>query len=142
MEDQSLLRLQNETKSYGLSLFERLVRMEHLLNICGLTLSLNDLQKPVLDSGLKNNLSSLFTSVYLIRPNDEYASIVGSLDTQKLLDIAAHYSPVKQRSQILTGHSGDFVSPLYMLVAIDRKKPLDGFFLPNSTSLCCGGLVR
>ncbi|MBU1232088.1 MAG: HD domain-containing protein [Proteobacteria bacterium] len=140
MKEQSLLRLQNETKSYGLSLFERLARMENLLSICAIKLSLTDNhQRPALDNELKENVSSLFDSVYLVVPNGEYAPIAGFLATQKLKDIAVQYSPGNPKSQILIGQFSEFVSPVYMLVALDKKQPQDGFLLAEiNTSFLWG----
>lgn len=139
MTDQSLLRLQEDTKSYGLSLFERLVRMENLLNFCAITLSLSDNQLSVIDNELKDSMSSLFDSVYLVVPDKTDAPLVGSLERQKLKNIAAKYSSEQQQSQIVVSHSGEWVSPLYLLVALDKKQPEDGFLLAElNTSVLWG----
>lgn len=141
MEEQSLLRLQGETKSYGLSLFDRLVRMENLLNTCGLALSFNNQQHPALDKELKDNLSSLFNSVYLARPNGKYDPIVGSLERPKLEDLAARYSSVIQRSQIIVAHSDEHIPSVYMLVAVNKKQPLAGFLVAELNTSFLWGLV-
>jgi len=65
LEEQSLLRLQKDTKSYGLSLLERLVRMENLLGLYAVKLSFTGNQHLDIKKQLEDQMSLLFTGAYL-----------------------------------------------------------------------------
>jgi len=129
LEEQSLLRLQKETKAHGLSLFGRLVRMETLLGLYGIKLSFPEGASTEITRDLETQMNSLFKTVYLFTESGKHVPIIGSLDEQQVINVASQYSYHRQKNQLVVQPSDDFISPVYMLVALDKKNARKGFLL-------------
>lgn len=129
LEEQSLLRLQKETKAHGLSLFERLVRMETLLELYGIKLSLPEGASDEIKRELETRMAPLFKGVYLFKASGEHVPLLGALDEQQVVHAASSYTYNRQKNQLVVQRTDDFISPVYMLVGLDKKNGQKGFLV-------------
>lgn len=114
MEEQSYVRLQKETKAYGMGLFDRLVHMHHLLQLYSILLQTADLKDPV-SSVFRGRIHSFFNGVAYFSPKVGFTKLVGEVDREEVLPYLDQLRESLEKTNLFVLRDQDKVSTAYMV---------------------------
>lgn len=126
LEKQSYQRIKQETKAYGLSLFDRLIRAESSLKNILDAMSIEVQRDRFPEKMLGNSMSQIFVSLEFIGPDKKNRSIVGNLPAETVGKIARSFQG-EENSQIYVLPGDEQIDRVFIMVA-DRPG-LDHRFL-------------
>lgn len=114
MVEQNVAKLTKDTKTYGLSLFDRLVRINDQLHFMARLLQLEGLESKNLNEILRPESLELFDGIGLLTSDGSVVGLYGETNFSEILNIKERYRGVSDAGAIQAFKSVDQPSRLYM----------------------------
>lgn len=128
LEHQSKTRLLQETKAYGMALFDRLKRMDNLLKLYGVQHAMNGHAPSGLSQNIFEQYSEVFASCYLFEQGKAPVSLLAASDEGQIEALFRDYVPQAEKSSIAVHHfPEEEFSSVFMLTPLDKEQPNKGF---------------
>lgn len=115
LEQQNYLQMKQETKAYGLSLFDRLVRVDNTLRSLAGIISSATGRDSKTDEYLGRSVNKIFEAIELYQLNKKAEPILGSISAEELAAVIQEFKGTKE-TQIVVRPSVDQVDRIFFIV--------------------------